>query len=182
MIYPGRLTIQLLLVAAVASCGDPFEPFLTPVPEAEEVVLHDFRTGDLLDPAAFDLFDRSAVRTDQSTAWDFVFVMDPGLGPTLQARGSVVGEDSDAGLQPSEFEFDVLIQAPQGGYTKDEPVPIAVGMVLAVRSRQTLAVRVRCRVFGKLEIMALEGTPVTATIRYIINPNCEQRSIEPESE
>lgn len=182
MTYPGRLTVQLLIIATVASCSDPFEPFLTPVPAPEEIVLHDFKTGDLLDPAAFDLFNRSAIRTDQSTSWDFVFAVDPVLGPTLQARGSVVGEESDAGIQPSDLEFDVLIMAPESGYTKSEPVPIAEGLVLVVRSRQTLAFRTRCRVYGKLEIMSIEGTPTTATIRYVINPNCEQRNIEPEEE
>lgn len=182
MTYPGRLTVQLLIIATVASCGDSFEPFFTLVPAPEEVVLHDFMTGDLLDPAAFDLFNRSAIRTDQSTSWDFVFAVDPVLGPTLEPRGSVVGVESDAGIQPSSVEFDLLTMAPEGGYTKSESVPIAEGMVLVVRSRQTLAFTTRCRVYGKLEIVSIEGTPAMTTIRYVVNPNCEQRNLEPEEE
>lgn len=182
MIYPGRLTASLLLVAVAAGCSDPFEPFLIPVSGPEEVVLHDFITGSLLDPAAFDLFSRVAVRTDQSTAWDFVFAMDPGLGPTLQARESVVGVESTAGIQDSNSEFDLLILAPAEDYTQSEPVPIAVGSVLVVRSRQSSALRARCRVFGKLEILSIEGSPAAATIKYVVNPNCEQQNIEPEGE
>ena len=182
MIYPGRLAALLLLIAIVVGCGDPFEPFLTPVPGPEEVELHDFTTGSLLDPAAFDLFNRSAVRTDQSTAWDFVFAVDPVLGPTLQARESVVGVASAAGIQNSNSDFDALIQAPDGDYTQSEPVPMAVGSVLAVRSRQSPSLRTRCRVFGKFEILSIEGSPAAATIRYVVNPNCEQRNIEPEEE
>ena len=180
MIYPGRLAALLLLVAVVAGCSDPFEPFLTPVPGPEEVVLHDFRTGSLLDAAAFDLFNRTAVRTDQSTAWDFVFAMDPDLGPTLQARESVIGQESAAGIQNSSSEFDFLILAPADDYTQSEPVLISVGSVLVVRSRQSASVRARCRVFGKLEILLIEGSPAAATIKYVVNPNCEQQNIEPE--
>ena len=182
MIYPGRLIVPILLIAVAANCGDPFEPILTPVPGPEEVELHDFATGSLLDPAAFDMFNRSAVRTDRSNAWDFVFSVERGMGPTLQARESIIGLDSDAGLQTSNSEFDLLDKAPDSGYTRREPIPIAVGSVLAVRSRQTLSFRTRCRVFGKLEIVSIEGTPATVTIRYVVNPNCEQREIEPEEE
>ncbi len=182
MIYPERLAILLLLVAMVAGCSDPFQPFFTPVPGPEEVELHDFATGSLLDPAAFDLFNRSAVRTDQSTSWDFVFAVDPILGPTLQARESVVGMESAAGIQNSNAEFDALILAPVEDYTQNEPVPITVGSVLVVRSRQSLSVRTRCRVFGKLEILSIDGSPAAANIKYVVNPNCEQRNIEPEEE
>jgi len=182
VIYPGRLTVQLLLIAVVASCGDPFEPLLAPVPEPEEVILHDFQTGDLLDPAAFDMFDRSAVRTDQSGSWDFVFAVDPTLGPMLEARESVIGEESDAGIQLSESEFDLLIEAPDGGYTKSEPIPVTVGSVLLVRSRQTSSFSTRCRVFGKFEVMSIDGVPAAVTLRYVINPNCEQLTVVPEPE
>ncbi len=182
MIFPGRLAALLLLVAMVAGCSDPFEPFLTPGPGPEETELHDFTTGSLLDPAAFDLFTRAPVRTDQSTSWDFVFAIDPDLGPTLQARESVVGLESAAGIQTSNSDFDTLIRAPEGDYTQSEPVPIAVGSVLAVRSRQSPSLVARCRVFGKLEILSIEGSPPAATIKYVVNPNCEQRNIEPEEE
>jgi len=182
VINPGRLIVPLLLIVAAASCGDPFEPILTPVPDPEEVVLHDFDTGSLLDPAAFDMFNRSAVRTDQSNAWDFVFLVDSENGPTLRARESILGLESDAGLQTSDSEFDLLAKAPENGYTTNEPVSIAVGSVFTVRSRQTLSFRTRCRVFGKLEIISIEGTPATVTFRFVINPNCEQRDIEPEEE
>ncbi len=182
MINPGRMIIPLLLIAVAASCGDPFAPILTPVPDPEEVVLHDFDLGSLLDPAAFDMFNRSAVRTDQSNAWDFVFSVDSGIGPTLQARESILGLESDAGLQTSNSEFGLLSTAPKDGYITNEPVPIAVGSVLTVRSRQTLSFRTRCRVYGKLEIISIEGTPATVTLRFVINPNCEQRDIEPEEE
>lgn len=180
MSYLGRLTAKLLLVATFAGCGDVFQPIYSPVPEPDEVVLHDFNTGSLLDPTAFNLFDLSAVRTDQVTGWDLLFVVDPTLGPTLQPREVIIGQESDSGIQRSESDFDGLIQAPSGGYTGDEPVAITAGSVFTVRSRQASALRTRCRLFGKIEIVSIEGDPAMVTIRHVINPNCERRDLEPE--
>ena len=166
---------------ALAACGDPFEPILTLVPQPAEADLHDFADGSLLDPSAFDLFNSTPVRTDLSSGWDLLFAVDPGLGPTLVARGGVLGSDSDAGIQLSSSTFDTLTEAPENNYTGDEPVPISVGDVLVVRSRQSTAISFRCRLFGKIEIVAIEGAPAVATIRYVVNPNCEQRGVEPEA-
>jgi hypothetical protein len=178
--HKALLTAGLLLVAPLAACGDPFEPIRTPVPQPEETALHDFENGNLLDPSAFDLFNGTAVRTDLSSAWDLLFSVDPSLGPTLMARGAVLGGDFDAGIQVSTSAFDDLTEAPEDNYTDDVPVPISVGDVLIVRSRQSTRISFRCRLFGKMEIVSIEGSPAVATIRYVINPNCEQRGIEPE--
>ncbi|MFQ5529332.1 MAG: hypothetical protein ACE5FP_03210 [Gemmatimonadota bacterium] len=168
--------VMLLMLAA--ACGDPFEPILSPIPEPQEVELNDFATGSLLDPAAFDLFTAAAVRTDLSTSWDFVFSVDPVLGPTLQAREAVLGIESDAGFQTSEQEFDQLSTVPESGYAGADPLPIAAGAVLTVRSRRNPGISSRCRVFGKLEIVSIEGAPAVATIRHVVNPNCERQNVE----
>lgn len=181
MTYKALLTAGLFLVASLTACGDPFEPVFVLVPQPEEVDLHDFVSSSLLDPSAFDLFSRGPIRTDQLTTWDFLFVVDPVLGPTLQARGGVVESESDAGIQLSTFEFDDLTEAPNENYTVDAPVPVSVGDVLAIRSRQSRSISFRCRVYGKMEILAIEGGPAVATIRFVINPNCEQRGVEPEA-
>lgn len=181
MSYKALITTGLMLVAPLAACGDPFEPILTLVPEPAEADLHDFVNGSLLDPSAFDLFNAAPVRTDLSSGWDLLFSVDPALGPTLMARGLVLGDDSDAGIQSSQSEFDDLTEAPDDDYIDDAPVPVSAGDVLVVRSRQSTAISFRCRVFGKIEVLAIEGTPAVATIRYVVNPNCEQRGVEPEA-
>jgi len=175
----GRLATLLVLVLQITACGDPFEPILAPVPEPEEVQLNDFTDGSLLDPAAFDLFSVSAVRTDLSTSWDFVFAVDPVLGPTLQAREAVLGLDSDAGFQDPGEEFEAVTSVPEGGYAGSAPLPVTVGTVLAMRSRRNPGFSTRCRVYGKLEVVSIEGAPAVATIRHVVNPNCERRDVEP---
>jgi hypothetical protein len=170
-----------MLVAPLAACGDPFEPILTLVPQPAEADLHDFVNGSLLDPSAFDLFNMAPVRTDLSSGWDLLFSVDPALGPALVPRGAVLGGESDAGIQLSLSDFDAMTEVPENDYIEDAPVPVSVGDVLLVRSRQSSSISFRCRVFGKIEVLAIEGSPAVATIRYVINPNCEQRGVEPEA-
>ena len=181
MTYKALLTAGLLLVAPLTACGDAFEPIFVLVPQPAEADLHDFVSSSLLDPSAFDLFARGAIRTDQITTWDFLFVVDPALGPTLVGRGAALDSESDAGIQLMSFEFDDLTEAPDNDYIVDQPVPVSVGDVFAVRSRQSSSISFRCRLFGKMEILAIEGSPAVATVRFVVNPNCEQRGVEPEA-
>ncbi|MDH3298665.1 MAG: hypothetical protein OEM96_10365 [Gemmatimonadota bacterium] len=179
MTHIGRLISTPILAVVIATCGDPFEPILAPVPEPQEVELNDFIAGSLLDPAAFDLFTGTAVRTDLSTSWDFLFAVDPVLGPTLQAREAVLDLESDAGFHASELAFDDLLEVRSSGYPGDDPVAISPGTVLMMRSRRNPGFSARCRVFGKLEVVAIEGVPAVATLRHVVNPNCERQNVEP---
>lgn len=165
-----------------AACGDPFEPILSPVPEPRESVLIDFEEGDLVDPSAFDMFTGAPVRTDQTNGWDFLFVVDETLGPALRPRATLLGEESTAGLQHVDQAFALIESAPESGYVTDELVPIEAGDVLTVVSRRSLQVSVRCRVFGKLEVLSIEGAPAGATLNFVINPNCERRELIEEEE
>lgn len=169
----------MLLVACAmgVSCGDPFEPILSPIPEPREAVLIDFTGGDLVDPSAFDMFTGEPVRTDQTNGWDYLFVVDETLGPALRPRSTLLGGASTAGVQHVDEAFALLERAPESGYVTDELVPIEAGDVLTVVSRRSPQVSVRCRVFGKLEVLSIEGTPAGATLRFVINPNCERREL-----
>ena len=174
--------LVLLVGGLAASCGDPFEPILTPIPEAQQTELVDFDQGALVDPAAYDMFTGSAVRTDQSNAWDFLFVVDGSAGPALLPRSGLLGDESTAGLQPSDEPFAQIADAPDSGFTTDELVPIEAGDVLLMVSRRNPQLSVRCRVFGKLEVLAIEGVPATVTVNVVINPNCERRELIDEED
>ncbi len=179
-----RLTLLPIVVAAVlaAACTDPFEPILTPIPEPRDAELVDFEEGDLVDPAAYDMFSGSVVRTDQSSGWDFLFVVNDADGPALLPRSGLLDDDSSAGIQRVEDPFDTLEQAPEDGYSTTDPVPIEVGDVFTLVSRQNPGVSVRCRVYGKLEVESIEGSPAVLTIRVVVNPNCERRALIEEEE
>ena len=177
MIRDLRLIFLFTACALTATCGDPFEPILTPIPDARETTLIDFEGGDLVDPAAYDMFTGNAVRTDQTNAWDFVFRVDADLGPVLVPRSDVLDEESSAGLQVADQAFDTLDEAPGDGYTTDAPVPVSEGMVFTVISRRSPQTSIRCRLFGKIEIQSISGTPVQLTVNAVVNPNCERREL-----
>lgn len=172
-----RLIALLAAATSAGACGDAFEPFLTPIPPAQEIELVDFDDGALVDPAAVDMFTGNPVRTDQTNGWDFLFVVDDTEGPALLPRAGLLGGESEAGLQLSDEAFDVLADAPDSGYTMDTPVPVEPGDVVVMVSRRNPQLSVRCRVYGKLEVLSIEGTPAAARINVVINPNCERREL-----
>ena len=171
-----------MLIVAISACGDSTEPILLPLPEnPEEVELTDFITGSLLDPSAFDLFTGSVIRTDQFSGWDFVFSLDDTEGPILSSRGVFTEqEDDEPGIQIVLSSFDDLTTAPDDGYVVLDPVSISVGDVVVSRSRQDQSFGgLRCRYFGKFGIEAIDETEGTLTLIHLVNPNCENRNLDP---
>lgn len=180
----GRRSRGVLWLAAVAlglGCGDAFERLLGPVPEEPtEVTLVDFRTGPLTEPSAFDLIGARAVRVDQTSQWDFLYFLLAAGVAELRPFEAVTGSFSEAGLQKVSTSFEATTLAPEEGYLTDEPVAVEEGDVLVVRSRRDPAFAgLRCRRFGKLEILRVEPATATLTFRHLINPNCERRGLVP---
>jgi hypothetical protein len=169
-------------VAAVSACGDSTEPVQIPLPEeSTQAVVFDFITGDILDPSAFDVVTRNVVRTDQVSGWDFVYYEDENLGPVIVTRGSYFQEeDEQAGAIVVPVSFDELTEAPESGYTVQEPVPIATGEVFVIRSRSDDAFgNLRCRRYGKFSVDGIDPELGTMTFSHLINPNCENRNLDP---
>lgn len=179
-----------VLAAAVAApvlagCGeDPFAPDIQPVPEEpSEVTLGDLTESDLELPSAFDILSARAVRTDQTSAWDFVYVVPSEDGEEFRPRGLVTGEESRAGIQRVESSFEELTEAPADGYEQDTSVPIEEGSVYAAVSRRDPRFgQILCRRFVKLEILSVDDAGRTVTLRHLANPNCEQRILIPGAE
>jgi len=162
-------------------CGSSTEPILVPVPdEAGEATLFDVVTGDILDPAAFDVLSGSAVRTDQFSGWDFLFQVAEDGTTLLWPRPAVIGEGEDAGLRPIATTFDALREAPETGYTTFDSLPVAAGNVFAVRSRRDpIYGSIRCRRYAKLEVLGIDEAEGTIEFQYLVNPNCEKRTLVP---
>jgi hypothetical protein len=165
----------------LVGCGSSTEPVLTPVPdETREAMLFDVVSGDILDPAAFDVLSGSAVRTDQFSGWDFLFQVADGGAPLLWPRAAVIGEGEDAGLRRMEIPFDELREAPELGYATLDSVSVAEGDVFAVRSRRDpIYGSIRCRRYAKLEVLGIDEAEGTISFQYLVNPNCEKRTLVP---
>ena len=170
-----------LAVVAVAACGDPYEPGLAPNPAAPaEGTLYDVYSGALQDPSAFDLILTRPVRTDRSYGWDFVLLVEPGIGLSVQTRGGFLDEPDEAGVRVLGLSFEEVTIAPEEGYVQEEAVAIAVGDVFVARSRKDPSFgSLRCRYYGKFEVVTVDAESGSVTLRHLINPNCERRGLEP---
>lgn len=180
LLLHGAASVAALSIAMV-SCGDPLEPVLIPLPEQPEAVeLTDFISGSLLEPSGFDLISRHVIRTDQETGWDFVFSFD-GDVPILSSR-AIFTDDTEygPGLQIVMASFEDVTVAPENGYIILDPIPISVGDVVVVRSRQDLSFgRLTCRFYGKFNIDEIDVAEETVVLSHLINPNCENRNLDP---
>ena len=175
----GPAVGTLALALALAACGDAFANLLAPVPEEPgQATLVDFRTGGLSDPSAFDLISGRTVRVDQTASWDFLFYVTEGGQAQLRTFSAATDGGNHAGLQKVSRGFDDLTRAPSSGYVAEEPLPISVGDVVAAVTRQEPGVSIRCRHFAKLEVLAIDTEAETMRFRYLVNPNCEVRSVE----
>jgi hypothetical protein len=169
----------LALSALVATgCGN--SGLLAPVADSASIAtLSDFRSSDLGSPSAFDMIAGLAVRTDITAGWDFLYYVTSDGTMQLRPRDMVLGGTSGQGIQKVTESFDGLTEAPSGGYTTDKPVTVSEGDVLAVVSRSNPQYAVQCRYFMKMKITSVDTAAGTLTFRYLTNPNCEQRILQP---
>ncbi|HKK26965.1 MAG TPA: hypothetical protein VKB18_02685 [Gemmatimonadota bacterium] len=175
-----RALAALLLGAAAWACGSTFGLNRVPVPDnPTEATLSDFRTSDVRDASAFNVLTGRTVRTDLSASWDFLYYVLPDGTAQLRPRDMVLGGSSASGLRHSDQTFDGITDAPDGGYTTDQPVVIAQGDVLTGVSRSDPGYSTRCRHFFKMEVESIDAAAGTVTFRILINPNCEQRILVP---
>lgn len=175
-----RLLTVLWLALALPACGDSATG--PPVPEEPtEVTLADYSQSPIVDASAFSWIILQKVRTDQTSEWDFVFVLDDDGQAQLYPRSSVLAEPSTSGLQVVDESFEQLTVAPADGYITDEPVAVVVGDVLAAVSQRRCgsAVGLALVRFGKLEVLAIDPARRTLTFKQLANPNCENRSLVP---
>lgn len=171
----AALVLSTLLASGCGSSG-----LLAPVADTASIVtLTDFRSSDLGSPSAFDVLSGSAVRTDITAGWDFLYYVKTDGTMQLRPRDMVLGGTSGQGIQKVSESFTQLTEAPSGGYTTNQPVNVSEGDVLAVVSRSDPNYAVQCRYFMKMKITSVDKAAGTLTFRYLTNPNCEQRLLQP---
>ena len=179
----GRFAALFVCVGAglfgVAACDDPFSEFLIDVPdEPSEALLFDFFTGRLQDPSAFDAIGNGVVRVDQTTQWDFLFAIENQVARLLPFSG-ITDSTSQAGLQRSSRTFEEVLVAPEQGYETTTPLDVDVGDVIIVKSRRDRTQILICNQYVKLEVIEIDLEAGTILFRYLRNPNCGDRVLEP---
>lgn len=131
-------------------------------------------------PAAFSITAGITVRTDQSSSFDFAYDILPGKGPSLlplTALGLSGSGSTNPALQKVTIAFDDLKEGPSSGWNQADTVPIAVGDVIAGRSRVTCYLGVPQ--YAKLQVLGFNQVAKTVDLKVLANVNCGYRNLEP---
>ncbi|MDX1396327.1 MAG: hypothetical protein R3195_18240 [Gemmatimonadota bacterium] len=176
---PSNILLAGLLVVVLGACDDPFSEFLLDVPDnPSDAMLFDFDNGRLQDPSAFDVIGNTVARPDQTTQWDFVFRVVNGAGQ-LFPFSLLADSVSEAGIHRSSRSFESILEAPEDGYEQDSALLIGVGDVYVVRSRRDRTQILICSQYMKMEILDIDIEAGTVMFRYLRNPNCGDKVLEP---
>ena len=136
--------------------------------------------------SAFDFLSRIPVRIESPNAtgkWDMVLDTQGGKLVLLPPEAvGVVG--SKARISPmGDVDFDEVRMAPSDTtrYISDGPVPVEIGHVYVIRTRQGSDYYGRsCVFYGKFE--PLEQDPIAGTLSFLfdVSPICNSRKLYPE--
>jgi len=180
----------LALVAAIAvgsggvsACGsDPFA--INWVESPDTVLLYSLARPELNLVSGFDFYHRVAVRIEDSGAtgnWDMA--VDTRSGDIVLLAPGALGVDSKARItRIPGTTFSEVIEAPADTtlYTATVPVPVELGSVYVMRTRQAYGSFGQvCVYYAKLE--PLEIDPVGGTLRFVYDasPACNNRKLIP---
>src|SRR5258705_4858231 len=112
---PSRRSAFCALVVAglaVLACKSPQSlPPAQVVNVVDTVTLYALSGTPFTSPSAYSLVGMVAVRTDQSTFFEFAYNIDS-IGEPVLVPGGALGLPKDAGLQQSGSGFDAIANAP----------------------------------------------------------------------
>ncbi len=165
----------------VAACDDPFAGNATFENVIDTTTLYALRDTPIRLPSAYSLLDRSPVRTDTTSAFDFAFDIAPD-GKILIYPAGALGLSRDPGVQLVARRFEDIKSAPQDNYINDRPIEVGPDKVFVVRSRPSFNF---CLFFGqfprygKFRILEVNTQDRSVTLELLVNINCGFRSLEP---
>jgi len=186
---PARLAawVAAALVTS-AACGDSnglSDPILTNV--VDTVTLGALVGTPVTTPSAFSVasvapFSPGApVRSDQTSAFDFAFNIDPGGKPVflpLSVLGLGTKTSVDPGLRATTQAFADITRASDGSYVNQDTVPFAVGDRFIARSRIACGL-LSVPQYGKLEVLDIDETERSVTFQVLTNNNCGYKDLTP---
>lgn len=187
----GAMLLVIAIAIHFAACGDDLNLSFRRPSEPFEATLFDLFGGPLDRASALDVVAGSgrlgiprAVRVDQGGAvqWDVAFAVMDGQ-PVWLPRGFFAGFEPSSGIVALERGFEEIIRVPgdRSLYEMEDPIPLSEGTTYAIRSRNSPGLSLPCRIFAKLEVEELELDPARIRVRFLWNPNCDDRLVTPEA-
>ena len=172
----GRRTLAFAALAAVTGCSDLNLPDPAFANAVDTVTLGSATSPPVHLASAYSIPDNRVVRTDQSSAFDFVYLRAGGrrLLVPLAALG-LGARSANPGLQQSTVGFDALVDPPNDGYVTSDSLAVAVGDVVVARSRVVCFLGVPQ--YAKLEVLGFDDAAGTMRFRVVANVNCGYRSL-----
>src|SRR3989442_4543077 len=123
----------LAALAALAACGNSTGlPPAHVVNVVDTVSLYALDGTPLTAPSAYDVETLRTVRTDVTTAYDFIFNID-GAGRALLLPTGAVGLGKQSAILVQSTSFDAVTDAPTSGYADSTAVEIDSGTVAGIR-------------------------------------------------
>lgn len=175
-----RTPLLFSLVTAVALTGCGQDLVLPPAGNANQVdtiSLYALTATPVTLQSGFELELERAVRTDQSSSFDFAFDIPAGGVPILLPSGPL-GLPEGSGFKPDTLPFDSIDLAPLDGYIRDSVVPADSDAVYLVRSRPVLCAFGTFAYFAKLHVLAVDTVARRVDFEILVNSNCGYRSLE----
>lgn len=173
--------VLLFLSLAAISCDNPLGGEATFENMIDTTRLYALRDTPIRLPSAYSLLDRSPVRTDTTSAFDFALDLDSVGGVVVYPAGAL-GLPRDPGVQVADRSFDQIKSAPLDNYLVDRPITVTPGKVFLVRSRASFNF---CLFFGqfprygKFRVLEVNPNDRSITLEHLVNINCGFRSLEP---
>jgi hypothetical protein len=168
--------LALALAAGCSNANSLADPTNTNV--VDTVTLGALEGTPIQTPSAYAV-DLGAVRTDQTTAFEFAYNVDSS-GRRVFLPRKVLGLSSASGAEPgvqaTGAAFDDITVAPSNGYTVDSAVVVDVGQRWLVRSRVS-ACTIGVPKYAKLEILSFQDS--TVTFEVLADNNCGYKGLEP---
>lgn len=171
-------TVALGLALGAQSCDDPVLPSPIFSNAVDTVSLAALDGTPVSARSGYDVASKSTVRTDVTTAFDFVFNIDT-LNRAVLIPASAFHISGNSGLLPTTTAFADLLSAPNATYIADSAVVVVPGDVLVVRSRVTNCVVGILPYYAKLGVIAVDAGARRITFQILANINCGYRSLEP---
>jgi hypothetical protein len=132
-------------------------------------------------PSAFSVPAGAAVRTDQTSQFDFAYNIEPDGRHVLLPQAALGISNTTGlspGLLPSDQSFAEITEAPLNGYSTLDTVVVAVNEVIVARS-SLVCTSVGVPVYAKLRILSFNDADREVRFEVLANRNCGFRDLVP---
>lgn len=177
----SRIAIGLVaLISAVGACGDNGLGPASDPNVVDTVTIYAKDGTPISSPSAFSISERLAIRTDQSSAFDFMFNID-GEGRPVFLPLAVLGLGSgsaDPGFKATTQTFDEITVAQRDNFVTSDTVAFIAGDRFIMRSR-VVCTTLNLPTYGKMEVLSIDPAARSVTFRYLVNINCGYIGLQP---